>query len=224
MFEPATIEYVDSNEVERKFETTQRMVPFLEPILNGVTYPKIQFTEDPKIILDIGANHGASSLFFAEAYPKAEVFAFEPGAKNFALLEKNLAHLDGRVKLFNCGIVRDGQFTQTLYAGPNNEGEASLFPFEGITVPTEQVRVCGLQHCMTTVQRADVGVAKIDVEGSEVDVLNNVLDNCSPQVIYIEYSSTKARVQIENRLQHSYKLVIARVLSFDTGEFVYVRA
>jgi len=40
------------------------------------------------VVLDLGANVGFASLFFADAYPDAKIIAVEPSASNFEQLQK----------------------------------------------------------------------------------------------------------------------------------------
>ena len=37
----------------------------------------------PKIIVDLGANIGIASIYFAHQFPDSEIFAFEPEEENF---------------------------------------------------------------------------------------------------------------------------------------------
>jgi FkbM family methyltransferase len=48
---------------------------------------------DPRLILDLGANVGYASIYFALRYPAAQVFAVEPVPRNAALLRRNVAAL-----------------------------------------------------------------------------------------------------------------------------------
>lgn len=43
----------------------------------------------PRVIVDAGANVGCTSVFFANRYPDAKIFAVEPETSNFQLLEQN---------------------------------------------------------------------------------------------------------------------------------------
>ncbi len=43
----------------------------------------------PNIIVDAGANIGLASLFFAQRFPSAKIFALEPDHSNFEMLMKN---------------------------------------------------------------------------------------------------------------------------------------
>src|SRR5438477_2764910 len=57
----------------------------------------------PKVILDIGCNIGASTIYFHEQFPDAQIFGFEPHPDTFCVLEKNVADLPG-VRVFNNGL------------------------------------------------------------------------------------------------------------------------
>jgi hypothetical protein len=52
--------------------------------------------DEPKLILDCGANVGYASAYFLSRYPRTFVIAVEPDPKNFAQLVKNLEPYEGR--------------------------------------------------------------------------------------------------------------------------------
>ena len=54
----------------------------------------LPFALDPTIIVDAGANIGASVLYFSNKYPKSTIIAIEPETSNFGLLTKNCAELE----------------------------------------------------------------------------------------------------------------------------------
>jgi predicted O-methyltransferase YrrM len=63
----------------------------------------------PKVILDIGANIGITSLYYANKYPEAKIYSFEPVPVNYELLEKNLKEYEN-VKTFNVALgAQDGE-------------------------------------------------------------------------------------------------------------------
>jgi FkbM family methyltransferase len=51
----------------------------------------VPFPLDPKVIVDGGANIGASAMYFSLQYPQAQVLALEPEPSNFELLKLNCA-------------------------------------------------------------------------------------------------------------------------------------
>lgn len=70
--------------------------------LIGRIYREIVASGKKPLIVDCGANIGASVLWFTARYPEAHIVAFEPSPKNFALLAGNCAGLD--VDLRQAGI------------------------------------------------------------------------------------------------------------------------
>ena len=66
----------------------KRQTESFKKMLLGYTYPVLE-NFNPKLILDVGANVGATSMFFAINYPKAKIFSFEPTEMNFRWLQKN---------------------------------------------------------------------------------------------------------------------------------------
>ena len=56
-------------------------------------------------ILDIGANNGIYSIYYAKKYKNSKIFSFEPVKKNYILLKKNI-HLNKikNIKTYNFGF------------------------------------------------------------------------------------------------------------------------
>jgi FkbM family methyltransferase len=82
------------------------------------------------LIIDAGANIGASSVYLALSFPEAQIVAIEPDAGNFALLSANveglkvrclqaaIASSSGRTRLVDPGIGAWGYRTDPSGAGP----------------------------------------------------------------------------------------------------------
>jgi len=79
------------------------------------------------VIIDIGANIGAASLFFAKRFPNSTIYAFEPFEKNFNFLKKNikLNNLQERIIPYNAAIGEDNK-KMNLYLNADNDGCHSL--------------------------------------------------------------------------------------------------
>ena len=91
-----------------------------EAILSGATYRAIPFVRDVKVVMDIGANVGAASVFFSLSYPDATVFAFEPGSRQYRLLKVNT---DARpnIQAHNFGLY-SSNLEVPLYRGTYDSG------------------------------------------------------------------------------------------------------
>lgn len=136
-------------------------------------------------ILDIGAHVGIASHYFKHTYPQATIIAVEPHPVNLTFLEENVAwnRLDG-VTVFHAAVVpasknpsSNGRETLTLYSDAKNEwlSSTSIRPnawngaqedMEPIEVPTTT-----LQDLLDLLPGGTADLVKMDIEGSEWDVL-----------------------------------------------------
>jgi FkbM family methyltransferase len=122
-------------------------------------------------VIDIGAHIGYYSLLFAKCVgPSGRVFAFEPLPGNFALLQKNV-QLNSlqNVRVLNQAVFSSTQeITITAPDDQPNPGSGSMHNEAG----HEYFRVEAISmdaFCEKLALRPDV--LKLDVEGSEYDVL-----------------------------------------------------
>lgn len=128
-----------------------------------------------RVVVDVGANLGHFSLLSAlhENRPGA-VFAFEPAADNFALLQANLAEnkvADAVVPVQAALGEQDG--TALLYRSADNLGDHQLSADDA---PREQEKItllCGADYLARRIERIDL--LKIDTQGSEHAVLQGLL-------------------------------------------------
>jgi FkbM family methyltransferase len=94
----------DKNAVSQCFTQAQYDMPsgvhgaFVER-----TYREIVASGRKPLIVDCGANIGASVLWFSARYPKAHIVAVEPAPENFALLRNNCRGLDVDVRQAGIG-------------------------------------------------------------------------------------------------------------------------
>jgi FkbM family methyltransferase len=92
----------------------------------------------PAVIVDAGANIGLASIFFAQRFPSAKIYAIECESSNFAALEANVAPFpnvipihaalwdhDGSISVVDPGLGKMGFMTQ---AAPDPAGRSSPVP------------------------------------------------------------------------------------------------
>ena len=126
---------------------------------------------DVRVVLDIGANIGIASIYFATIFPNAVVHAFEPVPGNCEILKEN-ARASGRVQVHEHALgSEDGELE--LF---DSDDKANLggFSSHGLgTNPSKTQRVpvrhTGRALAELGIQRADV--IKIDTEGAEFEIL-----------------------------------------------------
>ena len=191
-------------------------------IFAGTTYPTIPFVTGVKTIVDIGANVGAASVYFAIAYPDAQVYAFEPGSAPFNLLRQNVEPLRN-ITVFPFGLYSREQ-TMSLFHGKNDSVESSLRSSPRTSGEVEQIRLMCAPDFFAEHGIAPIDVMKIDTEGCEVPILQS-LNRRLPEVkvLYIEYHSERDRRMIDEILAPTHVLWRGHVSLAYRGEFCYLK-
>lgn len=118
-------------------------------------------------LIDVGSNIGLSVLYFKKLFPESTITAFEPDPAAFELLQKNIDvnHLKN-VAAHNYALANtSGEIT--LYTNANRSGFLSIAR-EGVGTT---VRAKKLSDMLA--QKVDF--IKIDVEGSEIDIIDDLI-------------------------------------------------
>jgi FkbM family methyltransferase len=145
---------------------------FLDEVFTGHT---------PKRVLDLGANAGLASSYFAARWPDAQVAAVEPSKLNFAMAVLNT--MDSRnVRLFLGGIW-DRPAKLTVRYGPTyGPDELAEWGFAVVELTTETmanmtiddiVPAYTVPDIMDTMGWDYIDYMKIDVECAEFQLFNN---------------------------------------------------
>jgi len=128
----------------------------------------------PETILDIGANIGAASNYFAREFPAARILAFEPVPDNYALLVENTASLPN-VSTYPIALgAANARAEISPATDGRNLGGFSLYerlPADTASIMVD-VRHAGRFLREQAVKRVDL--IKIDAEGAEFDVLTSL--------------------------------------------------
>jgi FkbM family methyltransferase len=191
-------------------------------IFAGITYPIIPLVSGVKTVVDVGANVGAASVYFATAYPDAQVYALEPGSSPLLLLRQNVEPLRN-VNVFPFAL-HSSEKTLPLFHGKNDCVESSLSSSTRTSSESEQIRLVGASQFLSQHGIDKVDVLKIDTEGCEVPILRS-LANYLPEVkvLYVEYHSERDRRLIDEILAETHVLWRGHVTFAYRGEFCYVK-
>ena len=162
-------------------------------------------------IIDIGANVGGFAVWAHEYFPNAKIDCYEPIKANYELLRQNTEGTDIAIRNIAIG-KEDGE--RKMYYGANNCGEASLYQGHEQSNEGELVKMMSSMH----LPRCDI--MKIDTEGAEIEILENLVN--FPSVFLIEFHSAYNRRRIDELLI-DYTLIECSMRGWNYGILKYVR-
>lgn len=170
----------------------------IREVLKDNTY---KITENPGVVIDIGANIGTFTLLAART--GAKVYAYEPELSNYEVLCHNVTvnGFTDRVECIRKGVGKAG--TTKLYVHPDTSGGASAYlevvnglnPNNYQTVKFISIREVfnGIGHC---------GILKLDCEGAELEILRDFDAQMSKKVdrIAIEFHPNSGKDEAIKKL------------------------
>jgi FkbM family methyltransferase len=121
------------------------------------------------VVLDLGGNIGLFSLLAARANANAEIFSFEPGPPNYRMFELNcLANSDVSSHIhLTKEAVSDRTTTSEWGFDEYNPGGSGFYTKSQKKFP---VQIRAFSEILAA-QPGNISLAKIDIEGSEYDLL-----------------------------------------------------
>ena len=138
----------------------------------------INLTEEPKTIIDCGANIGLATAFFKNKYPKATVIAVEPELSNFEILVKNTENFTD-VHCLNYGVWNKSAILDVQDVGLGNWGYIT----NEVSVETEKtIKALSITEIIRKYKLDSIDILKIDVEGSEREIFQDSTEEWLPKV------------------------------------------
>jgi len=124
--------------------------------------------EDPKFIIDGGANVGCASVFFAQRYPTAAIYAVEPENSNFKVLTLNAQHYRN-ITPIEAAVWNEDAFVEI--ANPLDEKWSYRVQSSSRTSPS-RVRAVTIASLIEEAGVDRVNILKLDIEGAEIEVFD----------------------------------------------------
>ena len=128
----------------------------------------------PDTIVDVGANIGMVSIFYANRYPNARIVAVEAEPSNFEILLQNVKHYSNILPFHAALWDRDGQVS--LIAPGGNEDTAFKVGFAVHAGEGVPVRAITVRTLMKEAGISSIDLLKIDIEGAEKEVFETASD------------------------------------------------
>jgi FkbM family methyltransferase len=162
----------DALAIEQCFTHAQYDMPIgAHGVLIENLYREIVASGLQPLIIDCGANIGASVAWFAAHYPEAHIVAVEPAPENFALLRRNCAGLD--VDLRSAGI---GSVDGRAYLDKSSGCEMSYrTTSERQGIEIDLISIGSLLASKPSTAYAPF-LLKIDIEGAEKNLFDGDTD------------------------------------------------
>jgi len=151
-----------------------------------------------KIILDIGANIGTMSIPFSRVLP---VHAFEPFPVNLKLLKKNIRENKADVKVHPvCAGNKSGRIRIGILNSENNYGNVGIIK----TPASKSIKVKMIT--VDSLKLKNVGLIKVDTEGSEELVFAGMLKTVADSLPVIIFERNENRINAGTGIQEFRKL------------------
>lgn len=191
-------------------------------ILSGQEYPVLALPEfRPAVIVDIGANVGATALFFHSHYPEATIHCFEPSSLCHGCLARNTERFPG-LHAHHLGLY-DRDCETVLYEGHGQPAQNSVVISPGTEEHGETIRLAAAGPALDALGLGDISILKLDTEGCEVPILESLgarIDRTD--LIYVEYHNEEDRRIIDGMLTDRFVLFAARADRLHVGTMVYL--
>lgn len=182
-----------------------------------LTFEKIK---DCPLVIDLGANTGAFSMFACSLDPSVKVIAVEPNPTNFLTLLKNIHEnkMEDRIFPLCVGMYKiktKYDITNNL-TGSNIRFDAMCFEKKGKFA----VNLITLNDLFNDYKIYGCGFLKVDIEGSEWDMFeavdSKILSRCD--YIGIEHHTDSSNHALIDKL--TKKLSITHDISYIKGAFI----
>lgn len=131
------------------------------------------------LIIDAGANIGASAVWFALTYPSATIIAVEPDRRNFEQLVKNSKSFP-RIRPVHAAV---GSKRGKLFLHDVGEGEWGFRTSDSKGAGSVEVDCMTIEDLVALAAGVEPFVLKIDIEGAEADLFE------SPPLLLARFSA-----------------------------------
>jgi FkbM family methyltransferase len=170
-------------------------VNYLDPIAFAYNFEEVFFeeeyffqTDNPEpVIVDCGSNIGLATLYFKTVYPKAKIIAIEAHPTTFRALQRNVADNNlSDIEMLNVAVIGgDEKEISLMFSRPGDLRSTKIREMHG-DEELQEIKVPAIR--LSTILPVSVDLLKMDIEGSEDEVIDEIRYNL-PQIknVILEY-------------------------------------
>lgn len=208
--------FVESAGVKLSVEGTNRYFKVFNNENGNEGYPLVDFLRSKKLndincMVDLGANFGEISLFFAKTFPNAKIISVEASSANFKILSKNILNnksFDTKNIIVENVAVSDKEGTIEISTGCGSENSIILDtrnPQYKSSTKTEIVKTNTLANILKKNRIKYVDFLKIDIEGAEPFLLESLKElGSNIKSIFMEMGSKNTYEHYEPIIEALY--------------------
>jgi FkbM family methyltransferase len=126
----------------------------------------------PRLIIDVGAYTGLTTLYFHLKYPHSKIIAVEPEDSNFKILEKNIKNIKN-IKRVHAGIWYKECFLRIVDKGL---GKWGFITQEVKNKNRGSIKAITIDKILKESGFNEIDILKIDIEGSEKELFSKNYD------------------------------------------------
>jgi FkbM family methyltransferase len=154
------------------------VLTFTEVIQQEVYRDVVTAVRDCRTVIDLGANIGLASRYFADQFPNCKILAVEPNPSTFAVLELNVERLvaDGRGRTLRAAVW-SGEKTLTGGAVDAPDHFSAFTVQENVEASGEgSIAGWPMSKIIAHSGFERVDLLKVDIEGAEVELFKGNVD------------------------------------------------
>jgi FkbM family methyltransferase len=137
----------------------------------------------PRTILDLGANSGYTSIYFAHMFPHAKIIAVEADPKNIQKIKKNAESFGGQIVIEPSAVAaKSGSLD--FYLNFKTSISGSAIRRDGTA---EKITVPALSLADLEKKYGHFDIVKFDIEGGEWSAIDVSFLSSSPSIFIGEY-------------------------------------
>ena len=137
------------------------------------------------IVIDIGGHIGLFSIYAAEKCKSGKIFSFEPVKENFEMLKDNIA-VNKIKNIFPENVAISNEKSKVTIFLSNDESGHGMYSKSSNSITIDAINLEEI-YLKNNLKKCDF--LKIDAEGAEFDILENISENMLKTIskIVIEY-------------------------------------